>query len=284
MKGFLALGLACVPDLLAAPLKRPAHLAFSYDEEVGCLGAPRLIDVMTRSIPRPALVIVGEPTDMRAVASHKGVIAYEVEVIGREAHSGQPHLGVSAVMVAARLMARLVDIAQRLEAGADPASPFEPKGASLTIGQVSGGTAANILARECRFVFDLRTPPGLDPRSVLGEFFEVSADADRSIKAVAPEGGVAIRLLGEVPAMAAEPNGSAEGFARRLAGDNGPVRVVSFAAEAGQFQAAGYSVVVIGPGSIDQAHRPDEYLELSQLERGAAFMTRLVAALATDSG
>jgi acetylornithine deacetylase len=284
MKGFIALALAAAPEFAAADLQKPVHFALSYDEEVGCLGAPRLIDAIARTIPRPAAVIVGEPTDMRAVASHKGIVAYEVEVVGREAHSSQPHLGVSAVMMATRLMARLDAIARKLELAADPSSLFEPKGATLTIGLVQGGTASNILARTCRFVFDLRNPPGLEPRAALAEFFDFAAEIDARIKAAAPEGGVTARLLGEVPALAAESDGAAERFARGLAGDNGPARAVSFAAEAGQFQGAGYSVVVMGPGSIDQAHRPDEYLEFSQLERGGAFMTRLVEALAAPSG
>ena len=282
MKGFLALALAAVPDLVAAPLQRPAHLAFSYDEEVGCLGAPGLIEAMTRTLPRPAVVIVGEPTSMEVVSGHKGVIAFEVTVRGREAHSSQPHLGASAVMAAARLMAVLVELADGLERDADPASPFEPRGATLTIGQVAGGTAANILARECTFVFDLRTLPGQDPHAILKGFFALAASLDAQIKARAPGGGVSVNLRAEVPAFAGRPDEAAEAFARAIAGDNGPARAVSFAAEAGQFQAAGYSTVLIGPGSIDQAHQPDEYIDIVQMERGAAFMTRLAESLSGE--
>jgi acetylornithine deacetylase len=276
MKGFLALALSAVPDLVAARPRRPVHLAFSYDEEIGCLGAPALIEVIRRELPRPAVVVVGEPTDMVAVNGHKGIATFHVTVTGREAHSSQTQQGVSAVMEAVRLMAALNELSERLEREADPASPFTPKGATLTIGMVHGGTAHNILARECRFVFDLRCPPPLDPQVLLAPFFAQAKAMDAALKARAPEAGVELHMHADVPGFAPEPEGAAEAFARRLAGDNGPARAVSFAAEAGQFQRAGFSTVLCGPGSIEQAHQPDEYVEISQMVRGQAFMRRLV--------
>ena len=279
MKGFIALALAAVPDLTDARLTRPVHLAFSYDEEIGCLGAPRLIAAIGRELPKPALVIVGEPSSMQVVSAHKGIAVWRVTVTGREAHSAQTHLGVSAVMAAAWLMGELARIAHELEAGADPASPFQPKHPTLTIGTVAGGTAGNILAKSCTFQFDLRGPPGHDPRATLAPFFALARQVDAEIKARAPEGGVAIEQLADVPAMQAEPESAAEAFVRRLVGDNGPARVVSFASEGGQFQGAGLPAVICGPGSIDQAHQPDEYIEITQLQRGAAFMARLIEAL-----
>jgi acetylornithine deacetylase len=276
MKGFLALALAAVPDLAAANPQRPVHLAFSYDEEVGCIGAPDMIAVIARDLPRPALVVVGEPTNMEAVAGHKGIATFRVTVHGKEAHSSQTQLGVSAVMGAIELMGSLAALAARLEGAADPASPFTPKHATLTIGQVNGGTAVNILARECVFLFDLRCPPGLDPDGVLAGFFAEVEALDARLKARAPEAGVRLERRSSTPPLAPETDGAAEAFARRLAGDNGPTRVVAFAAEAGQFQQAGFSTVICGPGSIDQAHQPDEFVEVSQMERGASFMTRLV--------
>jgi acetylornithine deacetylase len=273
MKGFLALSLAAVPHL--ADAKRPVHLAFSYDEEIGCLGAPSMIEVIRRELPAPSLVVVGEPTDMEAVNGHKGIATYRVTVAGREAHSSQTQQGVSAVMAAAKLMAFLTDLSDGLDAKADPASPFLPKGATLTIGLVSGGTAHNIIARHCEFVFDLRTPPGVKADEVLAPFMAQVAKADAALKARAPEAGVVVEKRTDVPPFAPEPDGAAEAFARRLAGDNGPARVVAFAAEAGQFQQAGFSTVICGPGSISQAHQPDEFVEISQMERGAAFMRRL---------
>jgi acetylornithine deacetylase len=276
MKGFLALALAAAPDLAKATLSKPVHLAFSYDEEVGCLGAPDMIQVIAQEAPRPALVVVGEPTDMVAVRAHKGIASFIVTVTGREAHSSLTHLGVSANMAAIKLMSMLVSLSERLEREADPSSPFTPKGATLTVGQVNGGTAVNILARECVFVFDLRTPAGMDPEALLADFFAAARAMDAEIKAKAPEGGVKVERRSLTPAFAPEEDGVAETFARKLAGDNGPPRVVPYAAEAGQFQGAGFSTVICGPGSIDQAHQPDEYVEISQMQRGAAFMRRLI--------
>ena len=280
MKAFLALGLATAPDFAAGKLKRPVLLALSYDEEIGCLGAPSLIADLVRIGPQPAVVIVGEPTSMETVSGHKGIATFKVTVTGKEAHSSLTHLGVSAIMEAAKLIAALSALAERLEGDADPASPFRPKGASLTIGQIHGGTAVNILARECVFAFDLRAPPGIDVHQVLKPVFDQAARLDAELKARAPEAGVRIEQRSQTSPLRPEADGAAELLARRLAGGNGAARVVSYAAEAGQFQDAGYSTVICGPGSIEQAHQADEYIDVSQIERGAAFMTRLVEHLA----
>jgi acetylornithine deacetylase len=279
MKGFLALALAATPDFLAAKLPKPIHLAFSYDEEIGCFGAPAMIEVIARELPRPALVVVGEPTSMEVVSGHKGITAWRVTVTGHEAHSAQTHLGVSANMAAVKLMGALVDLADRLERDADPASPFLPRHPTLTIGKITGGTAGNILARQCVFLFDLRNLPGQDARQQLAGFLDLAARVDAEIKARAPEGGVVVEQLADVPPLRPETGGIAESFVRRLAGDNGPARVASFASEGGQFQGAGLPTVLCGPGSIDQAHQPDEYVDVAQIERGAEFMIRLAEAL-----
>jgi acetylornithine deacetylase len=203
-------------------------------------------------------------------------------VAGREAHSSQTQLGLSANMAAIGLMASLSALGERLEREADPGSPFTPPGASLTIGQINGGTALNILARHCVFVFDLRTPPGMDPDLILKDFLAEAEALDLAMKARFPAAGVVVERLSRTPAFALEPGGAAETLARRLTGDNGPTRAVPYAAEAGQFQQAGFSVVICGPGSIDQAHQPDEYVEISQIERGAGFMIRLAEALSAE--
>jgi acetylornithine deacetylase len=278
MKGFLALALAAVP--LFKDGAKPVHLAFSYDEEVGCLGAPAMIEAMAAKLPKPALAIIGEPTMMKVVTGHKGITVHEVEVLGHEAHSSLTHLGLSANMVAVELMHDLAELARDLWTNADPASPFVPPHATLTIGRMEGGTAANILARRAHFVFDLRCPPDVDPEAILAPFKAKIAALDSEMKQAFAEAGATITRLSNAPPMTPAGSQEAEAFVRRLTGDNGPAGVVSYAAEAGQFQQAGFATVICGPGSIEQAHQPDEYLAVEQFERGAQFMSRLAKALA----
>ena len=275
MKGFIALALATVPAVAKGATARPIHLALSYDEEVGCLGAPSMIRELVADLPAPAAVIVGEPTNMEVVSGHKSISTWRITVTGHEAHSSLTHLGVSANMVAVRLMNRLVELAESLERHGDPGSHFHPPHATITIGQIKGGTAVNILARECMFIFDLRAPPGQDPETIIAPFLAACDAADAALKRRYPDAGVNVVRRSATPSFAPEPGGDAERLARRLAGDNGPARVVSYAAEAGQFQGAGFSTIICGPGSIEQAHQPNEYLEIAQFERGAAFMARL---------
>ena len=275
MKGFLALSLAVAPYVAQQGGARPLHLAFSYDEEVGCLGAPSMIAEIAREVPSPAAVVVGEPTEMVVVSGHKGIATWIVTVTRHEAHSSLTHLGASANMVAVRLMQQLADLADRLAGEGDPHSPFCPHHATLTIGQVNGGTAVNILARECRFAFDLRTLPGQEPETLLAPFFAACAEADAKLSARFSGAGVLVERRSRTPSFAPEPDGMAERLARGWAGDNGPARAVPYAAEAGQFQGAGFSTIICGPGSIAQAHQPDEYIDIAQMERGAAFMMRL---------
>ncbi|MEP2990215.1 MAG: acetylornithine deacetylase [Parasphingorhabdus sp.] len=279
MKGFLALALAAVP--LFKNGKRPVHLAFSYDEEVGCLGAPAMIDEMAANLPKPALAIIGEPTMMKPVTGHKGICVHEVEVLGHEAHSSLTHLGISANMVAVELMHDLATLSRELWEQADPDSPFVPPHATLTIGKMQGGTAPNILARVASFTFDLRCPPGVDPEAVLAPFKEKCAALDKELNAAFPLTGVTITRQSNAPPMTHAGSEDAEAFIRKLTGDNSPAGVVSYAAEAGQFQQAGFPTVICGPGSIEQAHQPNEYLAVEQFEMGAKFMERLAEELNT---
>ena len=275
MKGFLACALAAAPLFANGGLKRPVHLAFSYDEEIGCLGAPDLIAAIRAGLPPPAVVVVGEPTDMEAVSGHKGIASFRVTVTGREAHSSLAHLGASANMAAISLLSALAALARDLTARADPASPFHPKGATLTVGQINGGAAVNILARECVFAFDLRTPPGMDAEEILRPFFHLCEEIEADLKTRALEASVRVERRASTPALAPEPDSEAERLVRRLTGDNGPPRAVAYAAEAGQFQQAGFSTVICGPGSIDQAHQADEYVSLEQLARCEDFLLAL---------
>ncbi|MEP3768072.1 MAG: acetylornithine deacetylase, partial [Marinomonas sp.] len=278
MKGFIALALAAVPQFKKGT--KPVHLAFSYDEEIGCLGAPAMIEEMAAKLPRPALAIIGEPTMMKPVTGHKGIAVHEVEVLGHEAHSSLTHLGISANMVAVELMHDLAELARDLWENADPASPFIPPHATLTIGKMEGGTAPNILARRALFVFDLRCPPGTDPDNILAPFKTKCAALDAEMKRAFPETGVRVTQQSNAPPMTHAGSEEAEAFIRKLTGDNSPAGVVSYAAEAGQFQQAGFATVICGPGSIEQAHQPNEYVSVEQFARGADFMARLVEELA----
>ena len=277
MKGFIALALAAVP--LFKNGAKPVHLAFSYDEEVGCLGAPAMIEEMAARLPKPALAIIGEPTMMKVINGHKGITVHEVEVLGHEAHSSLPHIGLSANMVAIELMHELAGLARTLWEQGKPDSPFIPPHATLTIGRMEGGTAPNILARRAHFVFDLRCPPDVDPEAVLAPFKAKIAALDGEMKQAFPDAGVTIIRRSNAPPMAPTGSRDAEDFVRRLTGDNGPAGVVSYAAEAGQFQQAGFATVICGPGSIEQAHQPNEYLAVDQFARGADFMIRLAEEL-----
>ncbi|HEY5755880.1 MAG TPA: acetylornithine deacetylase [Steroidobacter sp.] len=275
MKSFIALALAAVPELQRAPLKRPVHLAFSYDEEIGCLGAPHLIQHILDSGYRPLATIVGEPTNMSIVNSHKSIHFYELTIKGREAHSSLVHEGVSANMIAIDLLAILSRIA-RTEQQQHRDARFEPEWSTLTVGMIHGGTAANILARECRFVFDLRCIPGRDAQEVLEEFWDAVTEADMKLHAAGEEMGIVVRALAEVPGLRYEKNSDAERLCAKLQGLDDEGTAVPYGAEAGQFQAAGFSTVICGPGSIAQAHKPDEFIEVSQIEAGARFMSRLI--------
>jgi acetylornithine deacetylase len=277
MKSFLALSLAHIDAALAAKIRRPLILAFSYDEEIGCLGAPSLIEDIVRTAPRPAAVIVGEPTSMKVVSAHKGIRSFFVEVTGREAHSSLPDQGVSAVMEALKLMALVAEMAREARAGASDAF-FSPPGPSMTIGKVEGGTAANILARRCEFVWDLRSPNMAEADVIEARFRKAAGALDAEIKVRAPEGGVSVRRRSNTVGLSIERDSAAESLARALTGDN-ETRAVAYAAEAGLFQRAGIPAVLCGPGSIEQAHQPDEWIEIAQLEEGAAFMRRLIARL-----
>jgi acetylornithine deacetylase len=276
MKSFLALALAHVDAALAAPLKQPVILAFSYDEEIGCLGAPSMIAELAQMQMRPAAVIVGEPTSMKVVSAHKGVRSFIVDVTGREAHSSLPDAGVSAVMEALKLMNVVTEMAR--EGAVAAPSHFSPPGPTMTIGRVEGGTAANILARRCQFIWDLRCPDMAQADVIETRFRAHAEQIDKEIKARAPESGVTITRRSNTPGLSFALGSEAETLARALTGDN-ETRAVSYAAEAGLFQRAGLPAIICGPGSIEQAHQPDEWIECAQIEEGATFMRRLIARL-----
>ena len=275
MKSFYAIALALVPDMLDRGMKRPIHLALSYDEEVGCLGAPAMIAEIAARVPRPAAVIVGEPTSMKVMTAHKGITMMETVVTGYEAHSSQTHRGVSAVMNAAQLVTKL-DAMARAAADHPSALPFEPPNTTIHVGMIEGGTAANIISRRCRFVWDVRHIPEDDPMVHVDHFNAwCESEVLPRMRSVAPEANIETRMLNQAPAFGPEEDGEAERIARAITGDNA-VHAAAYAAEAGQFQEAGFSTVICGPGSIDQAHQPNEFIDLEQIDQCERFLRRLM--------
>ena len=277
MKGYVALAVWALVRGQKQGLTRPLQLALSYDEEVGCTGAPPMIATMAQVLPKGSAALIGEPSNMKIITGHKGGTGFHVHVKGFEVHSSLLPYGVSAIMEGARLIGwvndRNADIQSRVP---EPlAAAFHPPFTTLHVGMISGGTAHNITAGDCRFAVEMRVVPGEDIAAHEAAFTTEAARLDAALKSVRPEAGVILDRFFGVPALVPEPQGEAEALARRLTGDN-TTGVVSYGTEAGQFQEAGYSAIVCGPGDIAQAHQVDEYLELSEFEAGQRFMQRLL--------
>lgn len=279
MKGFLAVVLAALPELVAAELARPVILAFTYDEEVGTVGAPSAVAALHETYPEPSAVIIGEPTSMEVVTDHKGVWAFTVEVEGRDGHSSQPQFAANAVAAAARIATYVDDLAEKHRiAAAEPR--FTPPYTTFNLATIEGGTAVNIVPRRCELRWEYRAVPADDNAAI-------ADDVERFIReVVVPRlrvgtgvGDITVTPRRPTRALGREEDGRAEELARRLTGYDGPSRTVPFGTDGGHFQAGGFSTVICGPGSIDQAHTPDEWIETVQLEACEAFVRRLVAEL-----
>ncbi len=279
MKGFSAINLALLPEMLAADLKHPIHFALSCDEEIGCLGAPAMIAEMVKTVPMPRAVIVGEPTLYKVVTEQKGIMGFDTHVRGHSVHSSLCPQGVSAVTIAARLIAKLDDMMQENAARAPAESVFDPAYTTLHCGIVQGGTAGNIVAQDAWFSCDIRAVTGEDPKDYLDRFEQhIRAHVEPAMQAVVPETGISIKDINAVPGLGGKSGGEAEALTRRLTGDNA-INGVAYATEAGQFEEVGYSVVICGPGSIDQAHQADEFIALDQIAAGETFVRGLIAHL-----
>lgn len=279
MKGFVATVLASVPHMLSSDLKRPIHIALSYDEEVGCLGAPPMLEHLLEAGPRPAMAVVGEPTNMKAVTGHKGITFIETEVTGHAVHSSQLHRGVSAISVAAKLIAWIDAQTEHNRETTSPDNGFDPPYTTLHCGVIKGGAAHNITASECIFETDIRTIPGDVGREWVKRYRHfIDTEILPPMREISPDCDITIREMANVPGLAPEQDGAAETLVRRLTGDNG-THLVVFATEGGQFQEKGLSTVVCGPGSIDQAHKPDEFIEVQELHKCTAFIERLCSDL-----
>ena len=280
MKGFDALALAAVPLALERGVRRPLQIALSYDEEIGCTGAPPMIDDMVGHLPKAAAAIIGEPSMMKAVTGHKGGVGFMMHFKGFEVHSSIMHTGVNAIMSGAKLIdwANSVNEENRAKERTPLAAIFEPPWTTLHVGQISGGTAHNITAADCRFGLDFRIVPGESMADWEARLRARVAELEEGMKAVRPEAGIAMEPRFHVPPLEPETAGRAEALVRGITGDNGR-HVVSYGTEAGQFQERGYSAVVCGPGDIAQAHQPNEYITVAQFEAGERFVARVVESL-----
>jgi acetylornithine deacetylase len=275
MKGFDAVVLAMVPVFQAAGLERPIHILLSYDEETTCLGSLDCIARFGRETPRPALAIVGEPTMMTVADAHKGVATFRTRVTGFEAHSAKPALGANAVAIACDIVSEIDRLARAFEAPDKLDPRFDPPYSTLHVGMIHGGTARNILARECEFHWEFRGLPGVATATAAGlvQAFVDQVALPRLTRFVSGP-SIVTTMEVDVPGLGAKGADDAATLALRLTRSNHTI-AVSFATEAGHFQRAGLPTVVCGPGSIDQAHKPDEFLAASQLSACVAFMRGL---------
>lgn len=275
MKAFSAVALALVPEFQRRRVKRPVHIALSYDEEVGCLGVRPMIADIVKSLPRPALAIIGEPTDMKVVNAHKGIRSFRTTVTGREAHSSQTDKGVNAVMVAAELIVHLSRLADDMRRRGDPSGRFDPPYTTVQAATIEGGTALNILARHCTFQWEFRYLPGTSQDDIAERFVAHTTEMLTHLRKIAPEADIVTNPRAHVPALTPQHDCPAEALAKQLTGRNAS-EAVAYGTEAGLFQEAGIPAVVCGPGNILQAHKPNEFIEVAQVDACTAFMRKLI--------
>lgn len=276
MKGFLAAAVTTLSDFAAHDLRRPLHLAVTYDEEITCFGAAALVEQLARDDIRPAVAIIGEPTRLRMVEGHKGCFEYTTEFFGLEGHSSRPEQGVNAIDYAVRFITRLHELRAELEANAPASSRYAPPFTTIHVGRITGGTARNVIARQCRVDWEIRPVSVQDAdriKATMAEF--VSTTLKPAMKAVHQDADIITHISAEVASF--EPAGTSEArdLVSALTGAT-TADVVSFGTEAGFFQSAGISSIICGPGSIKQAHMADEYIEESQLRACLTMLSKLV--------
>jgi acetylornithine deacetylase len=274
MKGFIAVVLALVPEFLKLNLTIPIHLAFSCDEEVGCKGVRPLVDYLKHSSKKPSAAIIGEPTLMQVVNGHKSAVRFATEVTGHESHSALTDQGVNAIMVAGEIIHEINKIrADMIEMG-DPSGRFDPPYSTIHVGVISGGTANNIIPKTCTFNWETRLLPGFDNDYVPDRINLIARNLEPAMKAISPLAGISVEQANSVPGLAAEKDSPAEQLALHCSHTNS-THTVSYCTEAGLFQQAGIPAVVCGPGSIEQAHKPDEFIAISELRKCEVFLRRL---------
>jgi acetylornithine deacetylase len=283
MKGFLAVVLAALPELCAAPLTRPIQLALTYDEEVGTVGAPSAVARLVEAHPRPAAVVVGEPTSMGVVTAHKGVRAFTTTVAGLDGHSSRPDLAANAVAAATRLAAYIDELAEERRADARHHDDrFDPPYTTFNLATIHGGQAINIVPRHAELTWEYRPVPADDGDEIAEQVARfVDEEVLPRLRRDTGTGTVTTVPDAVARALAAEEDAAAERLVRSLTGDTAPARTVAFGTDGGHFQAAGLSTVVCGPGDIAQAHQPDEWIAVEQLAAATRFVAALTRHVAT---
>ena len=279
MKGFIACALTLLPQAVklsnAGQLRRPLHLALSFDEEVGCLGAPLLLaDLKARGIT-PDYCIVGEPTNMAMVVAHKGIAVYRCRVHGKSAHSSLTAQGVNAISYASRLIGYVDTLAEEISGRDDNDALFDVPYSTLSIGTIRGGTATNIVPNLCEFTFDYRSLPHMTQDDILAPIQAKVAELSAQMQTRAPETGIELVQEESVPAMTDNDSAELQALIAALTGDDKRHKV-AYATEGGQFTNAGIPTIICGPGSIEQAHKADEYVVLSEIERCDTFLQKLL--------
>lgn len=279
MKAFGAIAIAHVPYFLASKIKRPVHIVLSYDEEITSYGSVAVIEEFGKTLPTPSAVIVGEPTMMKVTDTHKSISTYHTTVTGHEAHSSMPNIGANAIAGASALITELYRLAEELEKRVDPGAGLEPAYSTISVGTISGGTARNILARECKFHWEFRGLPGVPQDFALGHLERYASNVVLpKLRRFTNDASISTIIESEVPGLNKDPGNAAEALAMRLTRTNETV-TMPFATEAGQFQVRGLPTVLCGPGDVQKAHQPDEYIAVDQVESCAAFMRGLAAEL-----
>nr|CAA6828021.1 MAG: Acetylornithine deacetylase (EC [uncultured Thiotrichaceae bacterium] len=277
MKGFIAACLAVAPLYASLDLKRPLHFAFSYDEEIGCLGAERLVEVLKQRNIKPAVAIIGEPTNMRVMEGHKGCYDYTTEFTGLEGHASNPLVGVNAVEYAVRYISRLMELGEDLKTRAPEGSRFQPPWTTLQVGRIEGGQAHNIIAGHCTVDWEMRPVQSGDAAYVKDNIREYcDNDLLPAMQAVSEQASIKTTVIAEVVGLEPVAENEAKQIVSELTGAHEhECGVVAFGTEAGLFQEMGMTAVVCGPGSIEQAHKPDEYVSLAQLQSCLDMLVKL---------
>ena len=279
MKGFIAAAMAFAETLSPDKLTRPLHFAFTHDEETGCLGAQHLVRELEAQNIRPDIVIIGEPTEMRIIEGHKGCYEYTTQFTGLEGHGSAPDAGVNAAEYAVRYVTRLMELRETLKSRTPDGSRFDPPWTTINIGKVAGGVAHNVIVGKAEVEWEMRPVVTADADFVKAEIGTYVDDhLMPAMRAVHPAAGITTTTIGEVPGLEPMEDNAARDLVAELTGNNS-VDLVAFGTEAGLFQALGAHVVVCGPGSIQQAHKPDEYLAREQLGKCCDMLGRLAQKL-----